>query len=173
MVQLSHPYTTTGKTKALTRQTFVGKVMSLLCNMLFRFVIAFLPRSKCLLISWWHSPSAVVLEPKKIKAATVSTFSSSIFREVMVPDAMTLVFWFWVLSHPFYCHLYFLMAECPGAKIYSYGKRGMIFRGWAAVPAALIVFLFWEWEILVIHLLLLEKTEFKNVDDFYYWSNFF
>ena len=97
---------------------------SLLCNMLFRFVIAFLPRSKCLLIPWLHSPSTVILEPKKIKAATVSTFSSSIFHEVIVPDAMTLVFWFWVLSQPFYCHLYFLMAVCPGAKIYSYGEKG-------------------------------------------------
>ena len=67
MVQLSHPYMNTGKTVALTRQTVVGKVMSLLFNMLARFVIAFLPRSKCLLISWLQSPSAVILEPPKIK----------------------------------------------------------------------------------------------------------
>ena len=73
MVQLSHPYMATGK-QALTILTFVSKVMSLLCNMLFRFVIAFLPRSRCLLISWLRSPSDVILEPKKIKAATVSTF---------------------------------------------------------------------------------------------------
>ena len=73
--QLSHPYMTTGKTIALTRQTFVGKVMSLLFNMLFRLVIAFLPRSKGLLISWLQSPSAVILEPPKIKSATVSTVS--------------------------------------------------------------------------------------------------
>ena len=66
IVQISHPYMTTGKTIALTRQTFVGKVMSLLCNMLSRLVIAFLPRTKCLLISWQQSPSAVILEPKKI-----------------------------------------------------------------------------------------------------------
>ena len=72
MVQLSHPYMTTGKTKALTRWTFVGKVMSLLFNMLSRFVIGFLPRSKYLLISLLQSPSAVVLEPKKIKFVTVS-----------------------------------------------------------------------------------------------------
>ena len=71
MVQLSHPYMTTGKTIALTRWTFVDKVMSLFFNMLSRFVIAFLPRSKCLLISWLQSPSAVILEPKKIKAVTV------------------------------------------------------------------------------------------------------
>ena len=71
-VQLSHPYTTTGKTIALTRRTFVGKVMSLLLNMLSRLVITFLPRSKCLLISWLHSPSVVILEPRKIKSDTVS-----------------------------------------------------------------------------------------------------
>ena len=77
-VQLSHPYMTTGKTIALTRQTFVGKVMSLLFNMLSRLVITFLPRSKRLLISWLQSPSAVILEPRKIKSATVSTVSPSI-----------------------------------------------------------------------------------------------
>ena len=92
IVQLSHPYMTTGKTIALTRQTFVGKVMSLLCNMLSRLVITFLPRSKCLLISWLHSPSAVILEPRKIKSATVSTVLLSICYEVMGPDAMILVF---------------------------------------------------------------------------------
>ena len=74
-VQLSHPYMTTGKTIALTRQTFVYKVMSLLFNMLSRLVITFLPRSKCLLISWLQSPSTVILEPPKIKSATVSTVS--------------------------------------------------------------------------------------------------
>ena len=73
IVQLSHPYMTTGKTVALTRQTFVGQVISLLLNMLSRLVITFLPRSKHLLISWLHSPSAVILEPRKIKSATVST----------------------------------------------------------------------------------------------------
>ena len=92
IVQLSHPYMTTGKTIALTRWTFVGKVMSLLFNMLSRLVITFLPRSKCLLISWLQSPSAVILEPQKIKSATVSTVSPSICHEVMGPDAMILVF---------------------------------------------------------------------------------
>ena len=82
-VQLSHSYMTTGKTIALTRRTFVGKVMSLLLNMLSRLVITFLPRSKCLLISWLQSPSAVILEPKKIKSDTVSPVSPSIFHEVM------------------------------------------------------------------------------------------
>ena len=87
-VQLSHPYMTTGKTTALTRRTFVGKVMSLLFNMLSRLVITFLPRSKRLLISWLQSPSAVILEPQKIKSDTVSTVSPSISHEVMGPDAM-------------------------------------------------------------------------------------
>ena len=86
IVQLSHPYMTTGKTKALTRQTFVGKVMSLLLNMLSRLVITFLPRSKRLLISWLQSPSAVILEPRKIKSDTVSP---SICHEVMGPDAIS------------------------------------------------------------------------------------
>ena len=92
IVQLSHPYMTTGKTIALTRQTFVGKVMSLLLNMLSRLVITCLPRSKSLLISWLQSPSAVILEPQKIKSLTVSIVSPSICQEVMGPDAMTLVF---------------------------------------------------------------------------------
>ena len=93
IVQLSHPYMTTGKNIALTRQTFVGKVMSLLLNMLNRLVINFLPRSKHLLISWLQLPSAVILEPRKIKSATVSTVSPFICHEVMGPDAMILVFW--------------------------------------------------------------------------------
>ena len=92
IVQLTHPYMTTGKTIALTRQTFVGKVMSLLFNMLSRLVITFLPSSKCLLISWLQSPSAVILEPPKIKSDTVSTVSPSISYEVMGPDAMIFVF---------------------------------------------------------------------------------
>ena len=92
IVQLSHPFTTAGKTIALSRRTFVGKVMSLLFNMLSRLVITFLPRSKCLFISWLQSPSAVIWEPQKIKSATVSTVSPSICHEVMGPDAMILVF---------------------------------------------------------------------------------
>ena len=81
IVQLSHPYMTTGKIIAFTRRTFVGKVMPLLFNMLSRLVITFLPRSKRLLISWLQSPSAVILEPRKIKSATVSTVSPSIEKE--------------------------------------------------------------------------------------------
>ena len=92
IVQLSHPYMTTGKTIALTRWTFVSKVMSLLFNMLPKLVTAFLPRSKHLLISWLQSPSAMILEPKKIKSVTASTFSSSTFHEMMGLDAMILVF---------------------------------------------------------------------------------
>ena len=92
IVQLSHPYMTTGKTIALTRWTFVGKVMSLLFNVLPRLVITFLPRSKCLLISWLQSSSAVILEPPKIKSVTVSMVSPTICHEVMRPDAMILVF---------------------------------------------------------------------------------
>ena len=92
MVQLSHPYITTEKTITLTRRTFVDKIMSLLFNMLSRLVITFLPRSKRLLISWLQSPSAVILEPRKIKSATVSTVSPYICHEVMGPDAMILVF---------------------------------------------------------------------------------
>ena len=91
-VQLSHPHMTTGKTIALGRRAFVGKVMSLLFNMLSRLVITFLQRSKHLLISWLQSPSAVILEPRKIKSATVSTVSPPICHEVMGLDAMILLF---------------------------------------------------------------------------------
>ena len=93
IVQLSHPYMTTGKTIALTRWTFVSKVMSLLFNMLSRLVMAFLPRSKHVLILWLQLPSAVILEPKKIKLVTVSIVSPSLCHEMMGLDAMILVFW--------------------------------------------------------------------------------
>ena len=93
IVQLSHPYMTTGKTISLTRRTLVGKVMSLLLNMLSRLVITFLPRSKRLLIPWLQSPSAVILEPQKIKSDVVYTVFPSISHEVMGPDARIFVFW--------------------------------------------------------------------------------
>ena len=93
IVQLSHPYMTTGKTIALPIQTIVGRVMSLLFNMLSRLVIAFLLRSKRLLISWLQSPSSVILEPPKIKSVTVFIVSPSACHEVMGPDAIILVFW--------------------------------------------------------------------------------
>ena len=96
MVQLLHPYMTTRKTIALTRWTVVGKVVPLLFNMLSRFVIAFLPRSKHLLVSWLQSPSAVILEPKKIKSVIVSIVFPSICHEVTGLDAM--IFTFWMLS---------------------------------------------------------------------------
>ena len=105
MVQLSHPYVTTGKTITLTIRTFVGKMMPLLFNMLPWFVIAFLPRSKCLLISSLQSPSAVILEPKRIKSVTVSTVSPSICHEVMGLDAMILLFWMLSFKSAFHCPL--------------------------------------------------------------------
>ena len=102
IVQISHPYMTTGKTIALTRRTFVDKVMSLLFNMLSRLLITFLPRSKRLLISWLQSPSAVILEPRKIKSNTVYTVSPSICHEVMGPDAMAFFSECWALSQLFH-----------------------------------------------------------------------
>ena len=92
IAQISHQYIPNEKTIALARWTFVGKLMSLLFNMLSRLVITFLPRSKRLLISWLQSPSAVILEPRKIKSATLSTVSPSICHEVMGPGAMIFVF---------------------------------------------------------------------------------
>ena len=97
----THPYITTGKTKALTLWTFIGKVMSLLLNMLNRFIAAFLPRSKHLLVLWLQSLSAVILEPKKIKSVTASSFSPSSCHEVMAQDAKTLVFFNAVLKASF------------------------------------------------------------------------
>ena len=92
MVQVSYLHMTTGKIIALIIHTFVSKVMSLRFNALSRFVIAFLPRSKCLLISWLQAPFTVILEPKKVKSVTVSTFSLSVGHEVIEPDAVILVF---------------------------------------------------------------------------------
>ena len=100
MVQHSHPYMTVGKTILLTMWAFVGKVMSLLFNTLSRFVTAFLPRSKHLLISWLQSPSAVILEAKKIKSVSASTFSLCICHEAMEPDAMISAFECWVSRQP-------------------------------------------------------------------------
>ena len=92
IVQLLHPYMTIGNTIALTKWNFVGKVISLLFNMLSRLIIAFLPRLKHLLISWLQSPSAVILEPKKLESVIVSIISPSVCHEVMRPDTMILVF---------------------------------------------------------------------------------
>ena len=111
IVQLSHPYMTTGKTIALTRWTFFGKVTSLLFNMLSRLVITFLRRSKHLLISWLQSPSAMTLEPKKIKSVTVSIVSPSICHEVMGPDAVILVFWMLSFKPTFFPVLFHMHQE--------------------------------------------------------------
>ena len=111
IVQLSHSYMTTGKTIALTSQTFVGKVMSLLFNMLSRLVIAFLPRSKPILISWLQAPSSVILEPPKIKSATVSIVSPSISHEVMGLDAMILDFWMLTFKTTFFTLLFHFPQE--------------------------------------------------------------
>ena len=101
MVQLSYPYMTTGKAIALTIRTFVGRAMSLCFNVLFRFVIGFLPRRRCLLISWLQSPSPVILEPKKIKYVIVSIVSPSVCHEVMRPDTMISVLWMLNFKPPF------------------------------------------------------------------------
>ena len=106
MVQLSHPYMTMGKTVALTRWTFDGKVMSLLFNELSRFAIAFLPRRPSVLFSWLWSPSALILESRKIKPVTLSIDTPSICHEVMGPDAMILAFECWVLGQLWWCHLH-------------------------------------------------------------------
>ena len=111
MVQLSHPYMTSGKTVTLTRQTFVGKVMSLLFNMLSQLVIAFIPRSKHLLISWLQSPSAVILEPKKIKFVTVSIVSPSICHEVLGPDVFIFVFGMLSFKPTFFTLLFHIHQE--------------------------------------------------------------
>ena len=110
MVQLSHPYMTTGKIIALTWQIFVVKVMSLLFNMLSSFVIAFLPRSRCHLISWLQSWSTVILEPQKIKSVTASTFSHSICHGVLASDTMILVFFFLML-HSFQASFFTLLFQ--------------------------------------------------------------
>ena len=106
IVQLSHPYMTTGKTIALIRWTIVSKEIPLLLNMFSTLVIAFLPRSKCLLISWLQSPSAVILDPKEIKSLTVSIVYPSTCHGVMGPDAMILVFWMLSFKPTFFTLLF-------------------------------------------------------------------
>ena len=143
-VQLSHPYMTTGKTIALTRQIFVGKVISLLLNMLSRLVITFVPRSKHLLISWLQSPSAVILEPQKIKSDTVSTVSPSISHEVMGPDAMILVFWMLSFSHvQFFPTLWTVALEAPPGKNTGVGCHALL----------QVISLTWELNPHLLHLL--------------------
>ena len=135
MIQLSHPYMTTGKTIALTVWIFVGKVMSLHFNMLSRLVIAFFPRSKHLLISWLQSPSAVILEPKKIKYVTVSTVSPSIRHKVMGPDAMILVFW--------------MLSFKPGFLLSSFTFFNRLFSSSSLSPSACLRLLIFVLAILI------------------------
>ena len=119
---------TTGKTIALTRQSFVGKVISLIFNMLSRWVITFLPRSKRLLMSWLQSPSAVILEPKKIKSNTVSTVWPSISHEVMGPGAMILVFWMLSFKPTFWLSSFtFIRFHVLGNAHYTTHKRLILF----------------------------------------------
>ena len=127
IVQLSHPHMTTGKIIALTRQTFVDKVMSLLFNMLSRLLIYFLPRSKHLLISWLQSPSSVILEPKKIKSFTVSIISPSICNGVMGLDAMILVFWILSFKPAFHSPL---LLSSRGSSV----PLCFLPSGWCTVP---------------------------------------
>ena len=142
IVQLSHPYITTGKTIALIRWTFVGKVMSLLLNMLSRLAITFLPRSKRLLISWLQSPSAVILESQKIKSVTVSIVSPSICHEVMGSDAMILIFWklsfkptFSLSSFTFIKRLFSSSSFCAIRVMSSAYLRWLIFLPAILIPA--------------------------------------
>ena len=133
---------TTGKTIALTRRTFVGEVLSLLLNMLSRFVRAFLPRSKCLSILWLQSPSAVILEPKKIKCVTVCIVSPSSCHEVMGPDAMILVFWMlsfkpaFSLSYFTFIRRLFSSSSLSGMRVVSFTNlRFLIFLLAILTPA--------------------------------------
>ena len=134
LVLLSHPYTTTGKAIALTIRTFVGKVMSLLSNMLSRFVIAFFPRSKRLLISWLQSASPVTLEPKKIKTATISTLSPSIFQEVIGLDVMILVIWMWSFKPAFSLSSFSFIKRLFSSSLLS-AIRLLIFSPAILIPA--------------------------------------
>ena len=135
IVQFSYPYMSTGKTTALTKQTFVVKVMSLLFNMLSELVTAFPPWSKCLLISWLQSPSAVILELKKVKSVTVSIVSPSIYHEVMGPDAMILVFWMLSFKPTFSLSsftliTYFLTYDTVSCALLSQGVWTQYFWVW-------------------------------------------
>ena len=142
IAQLSRPYMTTGKTIALTRWTFVGKIMSLLFNMLSRLVITFLPRNKCLLISLLESPYAVILEPQNIKSATVSTVYPSNCHEVMEADAMILIFWmlsfkptFSLSSFTFIKRLFSSSSLCAVKVVSSAYLRLLIFLPAILIPA--------------------------------------
>ena len=145
MVQLSHPYVTTGKTIALTRWTFIGKAMSLLFNMLSRLVITFLPRSKHLLISCLHSPSAVILEPPKIKSDAVSTVSPSICHEVMGLDAMMLVFSMLSFKPTFLLSSFTFIKRLLSSSLFS------TIRVVSSAYQRLLIFLWQSWFPLELH----------------------
>ena len=150
----SHIYMTTGKTIALTRWTFVSKVMFLLFNILSRFVTAFLPRSKCLLVSWLQSPSAVILEPPKIKSVTVSIVSPSICHEVMALDAMILVFWILSFKPTFSLSSFTLIKRLFRSSLYAIRVvsfvylRLLIFLPVILIPACVSSSLHFAWCIL-------------------------
>ena len=145
MVQLLHPYMTTGKTIALTRQTGVGKVMSLLFNMLSRLAIAFLPRSKHLSVSWLQSPSAVILEPKKIKSVTVAIVSPSICHKVMGLDALVLVFWIFSFKSTFSLSSFtFIRRLFTSSSLYDVRVEPSSYL-------RLLIFLLQSWFHLVLH----------------------
>ena len=144
MVQRSHPYMTTGKTKALTIWTFVGKVMSLLFNMLSRYVIGFLPRGKRLLISWLQSPSAVILESQKTMSFTVFIVSPSICHKVMGPDAMILVFWMLSFKPDF------SLSSFTIKRLFSSSSLSAI-RVVSSAYLRLLIFLQQSWFQLVLH----------------------
>ena len=169
MVQLSHPYRTTGKTIILTRRTFVSKVMSLLFNMLSRLVIGFLPRSKHLLISWQQSPSAVILEAKKIKSLTVLFVSPSICHEVMGPMPWSLFFECWDLSQLFHSPLSLpsrgsLVSSLPGIRVVSSAYlRLLIFLPAILIPA-------WPSSSLAFHLMYSAYKLNKQGDNIQTWS---
>ena len=135
---------TTGKTIALTRRTSVGKVISLLFNMLSRLVIAFLPRSKHLLISWLKSPSTVILEPKTIKSVTVSTVYRSICHEAMGPDAMILVFWMLTFKPMFSLSSFTFIKRLFSSSLSSLGVVSSAYL-------RLLIFLLQSWSQLVLH----------------------
>ena len=145
IVQLSHPYMTAGKTIALTRQTFVGKVMSLLFNMLSRLVITFLLRSKHLLISWLQSPPAVILEPKEIKLVTVTIVSPFLWHEVMGLDAMILVFWMLSFKLAFSLSSFTFIKRLFSSSLLS------AVRVVSSAYLRLLIFLWKSWFQLVLH----------------------
>ena len=146
IVQLSHPYMTTGNTITLAIWTFVGKVMSLLFNMLSRFVIVFLPRSNHLLISWLQSRSAVILEPKKRKSVTASTFSHSICNEVMETDTMFLVFWMFSFKTLFHCSFTLIkrLFSLTSLSVISYSISSSLSRDGTRVSCIFFFFLHWQ-----------------------------